>query len=47
MSAQNRVDILWEALPYIQKFHGKTIVVKYGGAAMTSEALYIYIYILA
>ena len=39
MSAQNRVDILSEALPYIQKFHGKTIVVKYGGAAMTSEAL--------
>ena len=39
MSAQNRVDILSEALPCIQKFHGKTIVVKYGGAAMTSEAL--------
>ncbi|XP_071912789.1 uncharacterized protein [Coffea arabica] len=39
MSAQNRVDILSEALPYIQKFHGKTIVVKYGGAATTSEAL--------
>ncbi|KAF2294781.1 hypothetical protein GH714_017735 [Hevea brasiliensis] len=29
-----RVDILTESLPYIQKFRGKTIVVKYGGAAM-------------
>ncbi|KAM7461871.1 hypothetical protein LguiA_029992 [Lonicera macranthoides] len=28
-----------EALPFIQKFRGKTIVVKYGGAAMTSESL--------
>ncbi|XP_073145886.1 acetylglutamate kinase, chloroplastic [Henckelia pumila] len=38
-SAQTRVEILSEALPYIQKFRGKTIVVKYGGAAMMSEAL--------
>ncbi|KZV30489.1 acetylglutamate kinase, chloroplastic [Dorcoceras hygrometricum] len=38
-SAQTRVEILSEALPYIQKFRGKTIVVKYGGAAMKSEAL--------
>ncbi|CAI9109024.1 OLC1v1008755C1 [Oldenlandia corymbosa var. corymbosa] len=37
--AQNRVNILSEALPFIQKFRGKTIVVKYGGAAMKSEAL--------
>ncbi|EEF43691.1 acetylglutamate kinase, chloroplastic [Ricinus communis] len=29
-----RVDILSESLPYIQKFRGKTVVVKYGGAAM-------------
>ncbi|ERN14641.1 hypothetical protein AMTRI_Chr04g182180 [Amborella trichopoda] len=36
---QERVDILSEALPFIQKFHGKTIVVKYGGAAMKSQAL--------
>lgn len=28
-----------EALPYIQKFNGKTIVVKYGGNAMVSEEL--------
>lgn len=31
--------ILAEALPYIKKFHGKTIVVKYGGNAMTDEKL--------
>lgn len=37
--AQARVKILSEALPFIQKFRGKTIVVKYGGAAMKSEAL--------
>ncbi|GAB2298951.1 hypothetical protein Dimus_033027 [Dionaea muscipula] len=37
--AQARVDILAESLPYLQKFRGKTIVVKYGGAAMKSKAL--------
>ena len=31
--------ILAEALPYIKRFHGKTIVVKYGGNAMTDEHL--------
>ncbi|MFT7654918.1 MAG: acetylglutamate kinase [Limisphaerales bacterium] len=31
--------VLTEALPYIQKFHGNTIVVKYGGNAMTEDAL--------
>ncbi|WP_415036541.1 acetylglutamate kinase [Azonexus sp.] len=31
--------VLAEALPYIQRFHGKTIVVKYGGNAMTDEHL--------
>ena len=30
-----KAEILAEALPYIRKFHGKTIVVKYGGNAMT------------
>ncbi|WOF15236.1 acetylglutamate kinase [Methanoplanus sp. FWC-SCC4] len=30
----NRVDVLMEAMPYIQKFHGKTVVVKLGGHAM-------------
>ena len=34
-----KAGILAEALPYIQKFHGKTIVVKYGGNAMTDERL--------
>ncbi len=32
-------QILIEALPYIQKFHGKTIVIKYGGNAMIDNAL--------
>ena len=27
----DRAQILVEALPYIQKFHGKTVVIKYGG----------------
>jgi acetylglutamate kinase len=31
--------VLAEALPYIQKFHGKTIVIKYGGNAMVDERL--------
>lgn len=34
-----RVRILSEALPYIQKFQGRTIVVKYGGAAMKDSTL--------
>jgi acetylglutamate kinase len=34
-----RATILAEALPYIRRFHGKTIVVKYGGNAMTDERL--------
>ncbi len=34
-----RAKILTEALPYIQKYTGKTIVVKYGGNAMISEEL--------
>ncbi|CAL9069136.1 uncharacterized protein LOC135626489 [Musa acuminata AAA Group] len=37
--AQARVDILSESLPFIQRFRGKTIVVKYGGAAMKSATL--------
>ena len=35
----DRATVLAEALPYIQKFTGKTIVVKYGGNAMISEQL--------
>ncbi|MGV8893725.1 MAG: acetylglutamate kinase [Burkholderiaceae bacterium] len=34
-----KAEILAEALPYIRKFHGKTIVIKYGGNAMTDERL--------
>jgi acetylglutamate kinase len=33
------VATLLEALPYIREFHGKTVVIKYGGAAMTDSAL--------
>jgi acetylglutamate kinase len=33
------VTTLLEALPYIREFHGKTVVIKYGGAAMTDAAL--------
>lgn len=38
-SAADRARILTEALPYIQRFQGKTIVIKYGGNAMTDEKL--------
>ena len=34
-----KAGVLAEALPYIQKFHGKTIVIKYGGNAMIDEDL--------
>ena len=33
-SLVERAEILIEALPYIREFRGKTIVIKYGGAAM-------------
>ncbi|MDR3322798.1 MAG: acetylglutamate kinase [Zoogloeaceae bacterium] len=39
LSPNLKAGILAEALPYIRKFHGKTIVVKYGGNAMTEEHL--------
>lgn len=38
-TAKEKAAILAEALPYIRRFHDKTIVVKYGGNAMTEEAL--------
>ena len=38
-TAASKAKTLAEALPYIQRFHGKTIVVKYGGNAMTDPAL--------
>ncbi len=38
-SAHNIASVLTEALPYIQRFQGRTIVIKYGGNAMTEESL--------
>lgn len=35
----NVADILIEALPYIRRFYGMTIVIKYGGHAMVDEQL--------
>jgi acetylglutamate kinase len=39
VSAAQKAQILAEALPYIRRFHDRTIVVKYGGNAMTDEKL--------
>ncbi len=39
MPAAERAQVLTEALPYIQRFHGKTVVVKYGGNAMVDDRL--------
>lgn len=45
INSQNAIDaslkaaVLAEALPYIRRFHGKTVVIKYGGNAMTEEHL--------
>jgi acetylglutamate kinase len=39
IAAHDQADILAKALPYIRKFHGKTMVIKYGGNAMTDPAL--------
>jgi acetylglutamate kinase len=36
---QTNVETLLEALPYIREFHGRTVVIKYGGAAMLDEGL--------
>jgi len=38
-SASERTRFLIQALPYIQRFRGKTVVIKYGGNAMVDEAL--------
>ena len=38
-TAAEKAKILAEALPYIRRFHGKTIVIKYGGNAMTDGKL--------
>ena len=39
MKPETQAQVLVEALPYIQKYRGKTIVIKYGGNAMIDEAL--------
>lgn len=39
ITPQDQAHILAQALPYIRKFHGKTMVIKYGGNAMTEPAL--------
>ncbi len=39
LSASQKALVLAEALPYIRRFHGKTVVIKYGGNAMTDELL--------
>ena len=38
-SDQDKAEILVDALPYIQEFYGKTVVIKYGGNAMINDAL--------
>ena len=38
-SAEDKAAILVEALPYIQEFYGKTVVIKYGGNAMINDDL--------
>ncbi|MEO6626583.1 MAG: acetylglutamate kinase [Burkholderiaceae bacterium] len=39
ISPRDKAEILAQALPYIRKFHGKTMVIKYGGNAMTDPEL--------
>ena len=39
MTPNEKAKILSEALPYIKKFYGKTMIIKYGGNAMIDEEL--------
>jgi acetylglutamate kinase len=39
ISPRDKAEILAQAMPYIRKFHGKTMVIKYGGNAMTDPTL--------
>ena len=39
ITPRDQAEILAQALPYIRRFHGKTLVIKYGGNAMTDPAL--------
>ena len=38
-SLLEKAEVLVEALPYMRRFMGKTVVIKYGGHAMTEEAM--------
>jgi acetylglutamate kinase len=38
-NAHAKAEVLIEALPWLERFHGRTVVIKYGGHAMTDEAL--------
>lgn len=39
LTASEKARVLMEALPYIKKFHGRTVVIKYGGKAMVDDQL--------
>ena len=39
VTPRDQAEVLAQALPYIRRFHGKTLVIKYGGNAMTDPAL--------
>ena len=39
LSPRDKAEILAQALPYIRRYHGRTMVIKYGGTAMTDPAL--------
>src|SRR5436190_6401403 len=39
ITPREKAEILAQALPYIRRFHGRTIVIKYGGNAMTDPEL--------
>jgi acetylglutamate kinase len=39
IASRDKAEILAQALPYIRRYHGKTMVIKYGGNAMTDPAL--------
>ena len=41
ITPRDQAEILAQALPYIRRFHGKTLVIKYGGNAMTLSLIHI------
>ena len=40
-NAETKANVLVEALPYIQEYYGRTVVVKYGGNAMILSLIHI------